>query len=257
MLGIALAADDLAGMAAPVKRQEVRLVTRQPRGHVDLVRVGREVDERPPLEGEERGAGVAIRLVLAHGVLPALAGAGVLEFDGRDGQAVDGEQHVERAGVAGVARHLPRDREAVLVEEVDGVEVRAVRGLGVREPEELAVEFEAVAQNMQRALGVQFLDQRRDERRLQRRPVQRAHVGPELGLCGRDEGTHLRGKECQFLVPAAEGAPRPAALGQQYLLDVGLEGMLVRCLHKVTWPSNKKKHHVWSYGVQSNRTFSS
>ena len=52
------------GMAAAVERQEERLLPRQPRRHVDLVRVGGEMHQRPLLEIEQRRARVAVFLVL-------------------------------------------------------------------------------------------------------------------------------------------------------------------------------------------------
>ena len=130
-----------------------------------------------------------------------------------------------------MAGNLTGDGEPVLVKEIDGLEIRAVRGLGVGGPEQLAVELKAVAQDVERALGVQLLDQRGDEQWFQVCSVERPHLGPELRLSGPDEGAHLRGEQRQLLVPVCEVAPRPAALGQQDLLDVGFEGVFVGLAH--------------------------
>jgi hypothetical protein len=62
-----------------------------------------------------------------------------------------------------MAEHLARDRELVLGVERQYLVVQAVRRLEGRELEGLAVELEAVAQYVQRALEVEFLDQRADD----------------------------------------------------------------------------------------------
>src|SRR5438034_11259443 len=71
---IAGAAPGFPGMAASVEGQKPCLVPRQPRGHVQLVRIGGEVHERPSLELEERRARIAALLVLPLGAPPVLAG---------------------------------------------------------------------------------------------------------------------------------------------------------------------------------------
>src|ERR1039458_1284689 len=63
VLGIPRAADDLAGMAAAVERQEIRLLPRQPCGHVNLFRVSGEMHQCPLLELEQRRARIAVFLV--------------------------------------------------------------------------------------------------------------------------------------------------------------------------------------------------
>ena len=84
---------------------------------------------------------------------------------------------------AGMARHLARHRQPVLAEELQHLVVRAVRRLEVGEPKRLAVELEPMPQHVERALGVQFLHQRR---RAAAPPALRAcsvsHLGPELRL---------------------------------------------------------------------------
>src|SRR6266446_9324614 len=96
VLRVARTADDLARMTAAVERQEVRRVSRQPGGHVDLVRVGGEMHERPSLELEQWNARVAVFLELADGMTPVLARAGILQLNGGDRQTVHGQNDVRR-----------------------------------------------------------------------------------------------------------------------------------------------------------------
>ena len=109
---------------------------------------------------------------------PALARAGILQLDGGHRQPVHRQHHVERAVVAGMTRHLARHRQPVLAEQFQHLVVRAVGGLEVGEAKRLPVKLEAMPQHMERALGVQFLDQRGEQQRLQPRRVQRLASPP-------------------------------------------------------------------------------
>ena len=93
----------IAGAAcrALVEGQKARVPPRQARGHVDLVRIDGEVDQRPLLELEDQVRGVAIVLVLGHGVPPGLAGHGILELHGGHRDAVQAQDHVEGIAVPG------------------------------------------------------------------------------------------------------------------------------------------------------------
>lgn len=213
-------------MTAPVERQEVCLLARQPRGHVDFVRVGGEMHQGPLLELEQRRARITVLLVLPDRVTPILAGAGVLQLDGGHRQPVHRQNHVQRAIVAGMTRHLARQREPVLAEQPQHLEVRAVGRLEVRQPKRFPVELEPVPQHMQRAFGVQFLDQRVDQQRLQPRRVQRLHLAPKPALRVRDEREHLRREQRPLLVPLAGAAGLPAAAREEDFLHVGFKGSL-------------------------------
>ena len=90
----------------------------------------------------------------------------------------------------------------------------AVGRLEIGQAEGLAVELEAVPQHMQRALGVQFLDQRCDQQRLQPRPVQRPHLRPELGLGFLNEGEHARREQRPLVVPLRVPACQPARVSR-------------------------------------------
>ena len=95
---------------------------------------------------------------------------GFFKLDGRHRQPVHRQHHVQRAIVAGMTGHLPRHRQPVLAEQFQHLVVRAVRRFEVGEAKSLAVKLESVPQHMQRAFGIQFLDQRIDEQRLQAPP---------------------------------------------------------------------------------------
>ena len=118
------------------------------------------------LKPKSGARGSRSRLVLLHGVPPVLAGAGVLELAGRDRQTVHREEQIDRVVLAGMAGHLARDRQPVLGVERQHLVVQPVRGLEVGQPEGLAVELEAVAQDVQRAFEVQLLHQRLEEQSL-------------------------------------------------------------------------------------------
>ena len=222
---VPLAAVHGAGVAAPVEGQEARTLAGELRRHVDFFGVGREVDDRSLPEAEERRVGVPVSLILADSVAPGLTGHLVLEFAGGDRHTVEREDDVDRVLLAGVARHLPRDREVVGLEPGDCIGIECVRRLEIREPEGLAVEPEAVAEYVQRPLEVQFLHQRRDDALFEVGTVEPDHLGPLVGLGRLDEGDGARREECPVDVPLGEVALPPAD-PEQRRPDVGLEGLL-------------------------------
>ena len=143
--------------------------------------------------------------------MPVLAGAGILELASRNRQPVHRKQQIHRVVLARVAEHLARDRELVLGVQRQHLLVEAVCGLEVREPEGLAVELEAVAQHVERALEVELLDQGVDDQLLEAGSVQGAHLRPELRLRDFDEMAHARRKKRALDLPLGVGAGLPAA----------------------------------------------
>ena len=125
-----------------------------------------------------------------------------------------------------MAGHLPRDGEPVPLELLQHLVVRAVGGLEEGEAESFPVELEAVPQHVERALGVQFLHQDREQERLQARAVQRAHLGPELRLRFPDERERLRRKQRPRAVPFRPLAAPPGAALDKKILGAGFEGAL-------------------------------
>ena len=226
MLRIAGAALNLAWMAAAVEGQKVGVRAAQPRRHLHLVRIGGEVDQGARLEAEERRARVAVLLVLAHCVSPVLTCAGILQLAACDRQPVHREQDVQRVVLARMTEYLPRDRELVLGVKRQDLLVEAVRRLEIRETEGLAIELEAVAQDVQRTLEVELFDQRASNQGLQPGPMQRAHRPPEVRLSRFEEVEHAGRKEGTLHIPLGVGAHLPASV-EQHRFDVGLEGPLV------------------------------
>jgi hypothetical protein len=225
-LRISRAANDLPRIAPPVERQEMRFLPRQPGRHVNLVRIGGKMHQRPLLEIEHRRARVPVLFVLPHRVPPTLARAGILQPDGRHRQPVHREHHVQRPVVPRMARHLPGHGQSVFSKLLQDFVVRAVRGLEIREAERLSVKLEPVPQHMQRAFGVQFLDQRAEHHCLQPVRVKPPHLAPELRLRVRDECEHLRREQPPFLVPLRIAAGLPAAARRNDFLNVDLESAL-------------------------------
>ena len=86
---------NLSRLAATVERQELCRAARKPRRHVDLVRVGREVHEDAGSEAKQRRTWIPVRLVLTHGMAPALAGARILQLTDGDRQTVQREHEID------------------------------------------------------------------------------------------------------------------------------------------------------------------
>lgn len=101
----------------------------KPRGHVDLFRVGGEVDEGSLLETEERCVRVAVLLVLADRAAPRLPSHRVLQLAGGDGYAIEREEEVDLVAPPGVTAHLARDRQLVAFESLRSKRAKA---LGLR-----------------------------------------------------------------------------------------------------------------------------
>ena len=223
MLRVAGAAFYSARLAAAVEGQEMRLATRKPRRHVDFVRIRREMHQGAGLEAKERRTRVPVLLVLAYRMTPVLTGARILQLTGGYRKTVQREHEIDGVLLARMAEHLSRDREPVLLVEGQHLVIETMRGLEGREPEGLAIELEAVPQHVQRALEVELLDQRSEQKRLQSVAVQRAHVGPEPGLSRFEKAAHLHRKQRPLDVPFGVVASQPAARAEQRLLDVSLE----------------------------------
>ena len=99
---------------ALVEGQEPRAFAPEVRAELHLVVVHREV-HHAAAELEELFAGVAVALVLLHGVFDRLLGEAVLQLERGDRQTVDEEPEVERAlGLIAAVAELTRDGEAVL-----------------------------------------------------------------------------------------------------------------------------------------------
>ena len=92
-------------MVALVERQEGRRRPFEPRRHEDFAVADREMDKRPARKAQERLGVLALRLrvaveaILVDRVLDALSEIG-LQFDRRDGQAVEEEDKVEPFSLA-------------------------------------------------------------------------------------------------------------------------------------------------------------
>ena len=195
-------------VAAAVEGQEVGLPSSQPGGHPYLVRVHREVDQGALLEREQQVAPVALVLVLAYRVGGALPGQRVLEFGGDDGDAVDGEGHVDDAAAVLALRRLHDRGEGDLARNgqpvggviLGGLRVHARVGPEIRHAERLAVTLETVAQDVQRALDLEFLGQVVQNGGGGLRPQQRLERLPFGRLALFQEAANVVGKEGEGLV---------------------------------------------------------
>ena len=202
-----------AAIAALVERQEARRRAAQAGGHVDQVRVGREM-RQAAAEREERLLGVAVEAVLADGILDVLAGQRVLQFRGENGQAVQEEDQVQAVLVLQAVVHLAADRK-----EVAGVElaIRLVQPAG--RPEVGELEFAAVAldplpQDVQRAALLDLGGEPLQQPVARVRAVQLLELLPFLGLGGVDEGQGVLGDQAEGAIVLLRRPPQVAAGGE-------------------------------------------
>ena len=112
------------------------------------------MDQRAPLELEERLARVAVLLVLAARVLDRLAGERVLQLQRRDRDAVQAQRDVERLLRARREVKLAGQPEAVRRVARLQLRVQLVRRLEEGHVQRPAVALEAVAQRRERAVRV-------------------------------------------------------------------------------------------------------
>ena len=205
-----------------VEGQEVGFLAPQSGRHPHLVGVHREVDKRALLESEEKIAFISLVLVLANRMGSALSGQLVLEFRSNDGDAIERKGHVDDAAAV-LAVCLPHDRgERDLARDGLPVLVVVLRRLGVHSrvrpekghAEDLAVAFEPVAKDVERALDVQLLRQTvqrgcsglRPEKRLQRLPLGWLAVLQETSNIVGEEGERfVIGPRVSLLVAAGGG----------------------------------------------------
>jgi hypothetical protein len=218
---------------AEVEGQPLRVLAFQPRRHEHQVRIDREVDERALLEPEEGQARVAVGLVLALGVADRLPRHGVLQLQGGDGDAVDGQHDVDALLRVGVEPDLPGEGEDVLGVGGNRVRVHAACGLEGGHLEGLAEALEAVAQHVERAFRRQLLHERVDEHALGGVTLQVGERLPLLGLGGLDVGHDIGGEEPRLGGIGFGLAPLVAARGKfdlDRVLEPGL-GMLAPAAH--------------------------
>lgn len=130
-------------MAATVEWQEIGPLTRQPRRHMNLIRIRREVDQRPVLELKQRSPEIPL-LVLLHRVPPVLASRRILQLAGRHRQPVDRQQNLHCRIGRWMTSHLPRQCELVLREKIIQLVIQPMRRREIRQLRSLAVELEPV-----------------------------------------------------------------------------------------------------------------
>ena len=199
-----------AAVAALVERQEARRRPAQMGGHVDQVRVDREMGQAAA-EREERLLGIAVEAVLADGILDVLAGERVLQFRGEDGQAVQEEDRFQAFLILLAVAHLAADRE-----EVAGVEfaIRLVQPAGRAEVGELelaAVALDPLPQDVQRAALLDLGGEPLEQPVARVRAVQLLELLPFLGLGGVNERQHVLGDQAEGAVVLLRRAPQIAA----------------------------------------------
>ena len=115
--------------------------------HVDQVGVNGEVGQAA-LVGKQRLPRVAVRPVLANGVLDILTRERVLEFCREDGDAVEEESEVQALVVLLTVVQLPDNREEVALVEPPGLLVQPAGWAEVGEPEPAAHIPDSVAQHV-------------------------------------------------------------------------------------------------------------
>jgi len=200
----------------------------KPGRHVDFFRISSKMNQRPLLEVKQRSAWIAIILKLPDCVTPGLPCSGILELDRRNRKPVQCENHIQCPIVARMARDLPRNREPVLGIKLRDLWVGSMRRFEIRKAKCLSIELEPVTQNMERALCVQFLDQRGKDHRLQPAAVKRHHLSPKLRLRFLDEGNQISREKCPILVPMRIAALGPSTGREEDFLYIALKGSFGR-----------------------------
>ena len=171
------------------------------------------MDERPARKAQQRLGVLAFRLrvaveaVLVDRVLDALGEVG-LQFDGRDGQAVEEEDEVERVLVRLRIANLPHDAQAVGGVAGEDVGVHRERRLELGEREGLlqADDVDAMAQHFERAAIVELLADAVEQDAFRRRAVRRFQRLPGLGLGRFDPGDEVGREEGAGAVVERGGA---------------------------------------------------
>ncbi|OPY10151.1 MAG: hypothetical protein A4E68_00025 [Syntrophaceae bacterium PtaB.Bin095] len=211
--------------AAPVEGQKIGAAAGKPRGHVNLVGVQGEVDQRAPLELEDRIRRVAVILVLCDRMPPGLGGHGVFEFQRRYGDAVQGQGDIEGIAMPGRIAKLAGHREPVGRIEFPGVRIHSARRGEVCRAEQFAEAFEPVSQNGEAAfmVGVERPAEVVQQCILGLLLLEGGEVFPFLGLRRLDEGDHIGRKQGARRVERFPVALLVTACGGQVMLDGGLE----------------------------------
>ena len=191
-------------MVALVERQEARRRPFEARRHEDFFVADREMHQRPARKAQQRLGVLAFRLrvaveaILVHGVLNALGEIG-LQFDGRDGQAVEEENEVERILVRLRVVNLPHDAKTVggVAGEDIGVHRQRRPELGERERLPEADDIDAMAQHVERSAIVELLAHAVEQRALRRRAVRPVSVSQALGCVASIQAIRSDGKSAR------------------------------------------------------------
>lgn len=231
--GVAVTAGRVAGatlLARParalVEGEKPGVLPGEVRGHVDLVRIGREVHECPG--AEDPVGGVPVAAVLVDRVRDALVGKGVLQLRRRRRDAVDHEHEVEAVRGRGLrVVELAHDAAADCL-----VARHQIRGEGVGRREEAGAEGDAV--HLERAAEhgdrTAVVELGRDVRghldarvRLATEPDR--ELLPLLRLGVGDEAEQLVGEKPELAVVGGGRQRRPPVIGEvvgDVLLERGL-----------------------------------
>jgi hypothetical protein len=138
-----------------VEGKEAGFRLRQLGGHIDQFGIHGEVTQTACV-GEEWFAGITGGLVLADRVFDVLAGEGILEFGGEQGDTVEKEHQIEAVLVAGAVAELAHHGEEVGGMEPLRFRVEAAGGLEVGEAELAAGILDPLAQHIESAAAFDF-----------------------------------------------------------------------------------------------------
>ena len=243
---VARAAGVASAAAALVEREEDGVLPGHAGRHRHPVRVDGEVDQRAPAEDEV--VRVAVGAVLRDRVLDGLLGERVLELGGRDRDAVDDQDEVERvAGVGLGVVQLPHDAEAVGGIPLALVVVESTRRLEGAQPHGDPGVLHGSAQHADRAAMVERRDDGVEELLPRGRlpAVAGDELPPRLGLGGLDEGDDLVAENA-FRAVVCRGVQALPPVAEQAALDIALERRLARDGHPLILPVS------WSAGERGS-----
>ena len=178
MLRIALAATDGTGLAATVEGEKKALLPVQAGGHVNFIRINGKVNHSPLHELKEGSSRIALIFILRYGMFRVLPCCRIFQLQGAERNPVQGEHHVNRTRIRGVAGHLAGNMEAVFLKQRYRLLHQSMRRFEAGEPEVLAVKLEAMPDDVHGSLALPLLHQRLNQLFGKLTPVQFFHLLP-------------------------------------------------------------------------------
>ena len=197
---IAFAAVTAGTVAALVKRKEISVLASKLCGHPDFCMIYGKVAQDPFVELEADLTGIPVIHPLPFGIVYCLAGVLVLQFKGKDRNAVQYEHHVHTFLCIGTEKPLPV--AGYMIFGIQGCSSLVQRGfrLEVADPEGNAPMFEAMTQNRDKTAHIAGIIEGNAEFALGIDLICILEASPFLGLSLLDEVNQGMGIESELWI---------------------------------------------------------